>query len=113
MTTAGVRKKRVHYNSAMEDRFGSFRSATAAALLQGEGATPADLRQAIARGSAPPELMPLVEKIQSRPYAVTDADLDALRTRYSEDQLYEIVVAAALGAARARLDAAHRALRDA
>jgi hypothetical protein len=97
----------------MEDRFGSFRRATAAALLQGAGATPAGLRQAIADGSASSELTPLVEKIRSRPYAVTDEDLDALRSRYTEDQLFEIVVSAAFGAAQARLDAAHRALKDA
>ncbi len=97
----------------MEDRFASFRDATAAALLQGSGATPADLRQAIARGSAPTELMTLVQKIHSRPYAVTDQDLDALRNRYSEDQLFEIITAAAFGAATDRIAAAHRALEDA
>jgi hypothetical protein len=97
----------------MEDRFDSFRRATAAALLQGAGSTRADLRQAIADGCAPPELTPLVEKIRWRPYAVTDEDLDSLRNRFTEDQLYEIVVAAAFGAAHARLTAAHRALRAA
>ena len=97
----------------MEDRFASFRRATAAALLQGSGATPSDLRQAIASGSAPPELMTFVQKIRSRPYAVTDGDLDALRDRYTEDQLFEIIVAAAFGAANDQLAAAHRALDDA
>jgi alkylhydroperoxidase family enzyme len=43
---------------------------------------------------------------------VTDQDLDALRDRYSEDQLFEIIVTAAFGAARDRLEAAHRALKD-
>ena len=103
----------LHYNAAMEDRFASFRSATAAALLQGSGATPSDLRQAIASGSAPPELMTLVQKIRSRAYTVTDEDLDALRDRYTEDQLFEIIVAAAFGAANDQLAAAHRALEDA
>jgi len=97
----------------MDDRFAPFRNATAAALLQGSGATPDELRQAIARGSAPPELMALVQKIRLRPYAVTDQDLDAVRNRYSEDQLFEIIVAAAFGAAHERLSAAHQALKDA
>jgi alkylhydroperoxidase family enzyme len=97
----------------MDDRFASFRAATAAALLRGPGATPDDLRQAIARGSAPPELMTLVEKIRSRPYAVTDQDLDAVRTTYTEDQLFEIIVAAAFGTAHDQIAAAHRALKDA
>ena len=97
----------------MDDRFASFRKATAAALLHGSGATPDSLRQAVAAGSAPSELEALVQKIRSRPYAVTDQDLDALRNRYSEDQLFEIVVAAAFGAANDQVAAAHRALEDA
>jgi alkylhydroperoxidase/carboxymuconolactone decarboxylase family protein YurZ len=97
----------------MDDRFASFRNATAAALLKGSGATPDNLREAIAGGSAPPELAALVQKIRSSPYAVTDQDLDALRNRYTEDQLFEIIVAAAFGAASDQIAAAHRALEDA
>ena len=97
----------------MDDRFASLRNATAAALLRGSGATPGDLRQAIAGGTAPPELVALVQKIRSRPYAVTDQDLDALRDRYSEDQLFEIIVAAAFGAAHDKVAAAQRALEEA
>ena len=44
---------------------------------------------------------------------MTDADVDALRRQYSEDQLFEIIVAAAFGAASDRLAAAHRALEEA
>ena len=97
----------------MEDRFAPFRNATAAALLRAPGATSEELRQAIAHGSPPPELTPLVQKIRSHPYAVTDQDLDVLRDRYTEDQLFEIIVAAAFGAASDRVSAAHRALEDA
>ena len=97
----------------MDDRFATFRDATAAALLQQSGATAQALRQAIATGNPPPELMALVQKIRSRPYAVTDRDLDALRDRYTDDQLFEIIVAAAFGTARDQLAAAHRALEDA
>ena len=57
--------------------------------------------------------MTLVQKIRSRAYAVTDQDLDALRNRYTEDQLFEIIVAAAFGAANDQIAAAHRALEDA
>ena len=97
----------------MDDRFASFRLATASALLEGSGATPAALRRAVAQGNPPPELTTLVAKIRSRAYTVTDQDLDALRDRYTEDQLFEIMVAAAFGAADDRLAAAHRALEDA
>ena len=101
------------YNAVMDDRFASFRNATADALLTKAGATQAELRQAIARGSSPPELMSLVQKIRSRAYTVTDEDLDRLRSRYSEDALFEIIVAAAFGVAQEQLAAARRALEDA
>ena len=52
--------------------------------------------------------MALVQKIRQRPYAVTDQDLDAVRPRYTEDQLFEIIVAAAFGAANDQIAAAHR-----
>jgi hypothetical protein len=67
----------------------------------------------VAGGTAPAELADLVHKIRSRPYAVTDRDLDVLRAQYTEDQLFEIVIAAAFGAANDRLMAAHQALNDA
>ena len=98
---------------SMVDRFAPLRNATAVALLDGSGATPAALRQAVAAGWPPQELVTLVEKIRSRAYTVTDQDLDALRSRYTEDQLFEIIVAAAFGAAQERLAAARRALEEA
>jgi alkylhydroperoxidase family enzyme len=97
----------------VDDRFAPLRKATASALLGGSGTTPAELRQAIARGCPPQELMTLVNKIRSRAYTVTDQDLDAVRSRYTEDQLFEIIIAAAFGAASERLAAAHRALEEA
>jgi hypothetical protein len=98
---------------AMNDRFGPLRMATAAALLNGQAATAPELRQAITGGNPPPELTTLVDKIRSRAYTVTDHDLDQLRSRYTEDQLFEIVLCAAFGAANERLAAAHRALEEA
>ena len=97
----------------MEDRFASLRKATASALLDGHGETARELRQAIARGQAPADLAALVQKIRSRAYTVTDQDLDTLRDRYSDDQLFEIIVAAAFGAASERLAAGHRAVDEA
>jgi hypothetical protein len=57
----------LRYNPPREDRFGSLRNATGAALLRGPGSTPVDLRQAIASDGGPPELMTLVQKIRSAP----------------------------------------------
>jgi len=97
----------------MSDRFRELKEATAAALLQGPGASSAKLRQACSRGEAPDELRTLVEKIDRHAHEVTDEDLAALREKYSEDQLFEIVVAASFGAADRRLRAGLRALEEA
>jgi hypothetical protein len=97
----------------MNDRFASFRDATAAALLKSPATTPAELRQAVAEGNPPPDLKKLVERVRERAFTVTDRDLDELRSRYTEDQLFEITVSAAFGAATERLAAAHRALEEA
>jgi hypothetical protein len=97
----------------MVERLRELKDATAAALLRGPGASPVELRQACARGEAPAELRALVEKIQRHAYKVTDADLAALRAKYSEDELFELITAAAFGAADRRLAAGLRALEDA
>src|SRR5262245_12015345 len=101
------------YNAPVTDRFALLRNATAAALLRSPGATPDTLRQAVAAGLPPPDLTTLVEKIRARAYTVTDRDLDALWTQYTDEQLFEVIVAAAFGAAQEQLAAAHRALEDA
>ena len=97
----------------MEDRFASLRQATASAVFDGDGETSSELRRAVAAGEAPPNLAQLLQKIRSRAYTVTDADIDALRGQYSEDQLFELILAATFGAASERLAAALRALEDA
>ena len=97
----------------MDDRFDSLRKATEAAVLDGGGETPPELRRAVAKGNVPPNLALLVEKIRSRAHSITDADVDGLRAHYSDDQLFELIVAATFGAASERLAAALRALEDA
>ena len=94
----------------MSDKFAEFRSATARAVFETPGKTSREVRQAVASGNAPADLAALIEKIHSRAYTVTDGDLDVLRASYTEDQLFEIIVAAAFGAAEQRLAAARRAL---
>lgn len=90
-----------------------------AAVLEGPGATPAGLRQAIAARAIGPEaaasraaavrevdeeLRPLVDKVAGRAYEVTDTDIASLRQAgYGEDAVFEVVVSAALGAGTARL----------
>ncbi len=43
--------------------------------------------------------------MRDRPWEVTDADVDALRARYTDDQLFEAVVAMVIGAAEVRFRA--------
>jgi hypothetical protein len=107
------RGARSHTILSVEDRYQALREATAAALLGGAASTDPALRQAVAAGTPPDDLRTLVGKIRTRAYTVTDEDVSALRSRYSEDQLFEIVVSAAFGAARERLAAARRALEEA
>jgi len=95
------------------DRYALLRMATASSVMRGPGATAPSLRQAVAEGRATEPVSALVEKIRSRPHAVTDQDLDGLRSAYSEEQLFEIIVAAAFGAAQERLCAALAALEKA
>jgi hypothetical protein len=97
----------------MDDPFARLRNATASALLRGTGTTPPELRQAVASGHPPEPLAAVVQKIRTRAYTVTDEDVEKLKATYSQDQLFEIIIAAAFGAAEERLAAAHRALEEA
>ena len=52
-----------------------------------------------------------VDKVRRHAYQVTDRDIEQLREAgYSEDQIFELTVAAAYGAARLRLDRAMDAM---
>jgi hypothetical protein len=83
-------------------------------VLTGPGHTDPSLRQAAANGSGlPADLQPFVEKIHAHAYRVTDADVSRLRTSYDDDELFELVVSAAVGASRERLLAGLRALEGA
>jgi hypothetical protein len=53
-----------------------------------------------------------VDKVRKHAYEVVDRDVEELRAAgYSDDQLFELTIAAALGEARRKLDAGLRALR--
>lgn len=94
------------------DRHRKLRAALEEAVLHGPAHTAPGLRAAVAaRTSVPPHLVALVDKIHDAPHTVTGADLDALRDRHDEDVIFEIVVAASLGAALHRLRAGQRALQ--
>ena len=91
----------------------ALRRATRDAVLAGPGTLDSSVRQRAASGEPPAELSVLVDKIRNHAYRVTDADIDALRGSYTEDQIFEIVIAATIGAAEHRLERARAALERA
>jgi alkylhydroperoxidase family enzyme len=95
----------------MHDRFAELRRTLEESVWRDRGHTPPAMREAAAtRRDVPPELAALVDKIHRHAHKVTDEDIATLRARFSDDELYELIVSAALGAAAARLDAGLGAL---
>jgi alkylhydroperoxidase family enzyme len=90
------------------------------ALLGQPGTTDSKLRQVVLEharsgdGQVPEVLCDFVEKIAARPWTVSDEDFARLRDAgFSDDQLYELTLACALGAGLQRFDAGLRALEEA
>lgn len=99
---------------ATTDPHGELRDRVLRSVLDGPGATEPSLRHAAADGrGVPAELEDLVDKVHRHAYKVTDEDMARLQGSYSDDQLFDIVVSAALGASQRRLVAGLDALRDA
>jgi alkylhydroperoxidase family enzyme len=87
------------------------RRALERSVLGGPGLTAPALRRAAASGGdVPAGLAALVAKTRDHAYKVTDDDLADLGTRYSDDELFEVIVSAAVGASAARFDAAFAVL---
>jgi hypothetical protein len=89
----------------------------AEAVLDGPGETPNTLRRSIETRAArlggggreeapiPSDLESYVHKVALHAYKVTDEDVEELKAReYSEDEIFEITIAAALGAGLARME---------
>ena len=96
------------------DPHANLRDKVLKSVLDGPGETDPALRNTVADGKAvPAELHVLVEKIHRHAYKVTDEDIKRLQAKYGDDQMFEIVVSAALGASRNRLLAGMKALDEA
>jgi hypothetical protein len=95
--------------------FADARQAVIARVLDGEGAaSPALRRAAFDNAGLPEPLATLVGKVARRAHQVTDEDIAAARSSgSSEDQLFELIVCAAIGQATRQNDAALAALRAA
>ena len=96
-------------------RYAEEMAALLLAVLQSPGLTDPVTREAAFRGSQlPPQLSEYVTKIFGKSYRITDEDIDLLLAAgSSQDAIFEITVAAALGAATQRLEAGLRAMKQA
>ncbi|NUS07432.1 MAG: hypothetical protein HOV97_33270 [Nonomuraea sp.] len=84
-------------------------------VLRGEGRAPAEQRaRAFAGDGLPPPLDTLIRKVADTPVRVTDADLAAAKASgHTEDQLFELMVCAAVGRSARMYDAGSAALAEA
>lgn len=93
----------------------SLHSSLVARVLQGEGRASPEIRRAAFDNEGLDEpISHFVEKVAHSARTVTDADISTLReTGLSEDQIYEIVVCAAIGQATRQYQNALAALNAA
>jgi hypothetical protein len=91
------------------------RKALTKRILEGDGtAPPSDRRAAFNNSGLAEPASTLVDKVAKHAYRVTDEDITAARVlALSEDQIFEIVVCAAIGQATRQYDAALAALEAA
>jgi hypothetical protein len=84
-------------------------------VLNGAGTASADERaRAFRNDGLSPPLDALVAKVAGRPVLVTEADFAAAKAAgYSEDQLFELVVCAAIGQSTRQYEAGLAALAEA
>ncbi|HET8568963.1 MAG TPA: hypothetical protein VFM93_08265 [Candidatus Limnocylindria bacterium] len=78
-------------------------------VLDGPGTTDRDARERALRGEGSGALGPFLRKVRDESYRITDGDIAALHAAgYDDDAIFELTVAAAVGASYERLDAARR-----
>lgn len=103
-----------HHREMSQERHAALRNELTRQVMEGPGHTAPALRAAAAKAEGlPEELRELVRKIHQQAYKITDEDLTRLKTRYSDDELFEVIVSAAMGASLERLFAGLRALEKA
>ena len=97
-------------------RFDDYVAGATHAVLDSSGVTPSALRWAAFHRrmqELPANVTSYVDKVAKHAYRVTDEDVEALkRAGYSEDAIFEVTAAAALGAAIMRLERGLIALHE-
>jgi len=81
-------------------------------VLESPGITSTELREQVFRAEKIPGLLnEFAAKVRSESYKITDDDIKRLISNgYTEDEIFEVVVCAALGASKPILDAGLNAL---
>lgn len=98
----------------MTDPHATLREVVLQSVLEGTGETRPALRKSVAEATyVPRDLKALVDKIHCHAYKVTDEDISKPQAKYGDDQMFEIVVSASLGASQIRLMAGLAALDEA
>jgi hypothetical protein len=84
-------------------------------ILHGPGRAPADQRaRAFDNAELPEPVRPLLDKVATRSFQVTDADFATARDAgFTDDQLFELVICAAVGESARQYETALAALAEA
>jgi alkylhydroperoxidase family enzyme len=106
----------------MKKNFPQMVEALTQRTLDGTGKLDPELRREVAEYTAdltpgntviPRNFLTYVSKVAMHSYKVTDADINRLKAAgYSEDDLYELTISAALGAGLARLNRGLELLKE-
>jgi alkylhydroperoxidase family enzyme len=98
-----------------EDKKRAARRALEDRILNGEGRTPPDQRaRAFSNAGLPEPLHTLTDKVATKPTQVTDADFAAAKASgVSEDEIFELVICAAVGQSARQYEAGLAALAEA
>jgi hypothetical protein len=88
--------------------FGKLHKAIVTRILEGEGmALPSQRQAAFDNTSLTGPLETLIDKVANSAYKVTDKDVEAVKASgISEDQIFELIVCAAVGSATRQYDKA-------
>ena len=92
----------------------AFREATIRTVTEGPARSSADARRAaFANDGVTEPARALLGKVVEHAYKITDDDVQAAAKALGEDEVFELVVCAAIGTATRQLDAALAALAEA
>ena len=90
------------------------RNALIKRIVDGDGRAEQNLRRSAFEGRGPEGANALVDKVTKHAYRVTDEDIAAAKAAgFTEDQIFELVVCAAIGQANRQIENALAALEEA